>query len=123
MLETLLIAVFSLYAYWANFLNPSPKNDVDRWPERRLVLGHRGTRKQGPENTLGAVKKAFELGADGVEFDVLLTKDLKAVILHDDSLDRTTNVTGLLKDFEYAQLAQVNAAASWAGRVFEPIPT
>lgn len=98
------------------------KADSARWPRYKLILGHRGTRKQGPENTLYAIKKAFALGADGVEFDVLLTKDNHPIVLHDDTLDRTTNQTGEAHQRMLLDFAQINAAAQWPSIGFEPVP-
>jgi len=57
-----------------------------------LNLAHRGARAYAPENTLPAFKKAIEMGADGVELDVHLTRDGKMVVHHDDDLVRCTNV-------------------------------
>lgn len=63
-----------------------------------LVFGHRGASFDAPENTLAAVKKAFKLGADGVEVDVQMTADKKVVVLHDDTLKRTATYTRELKE-------------------------
>lgn len=58
---------------------------------RVLVIAHRGARSVAPENTLAAARRAAELGADGWELDVQLTKDGELVLMHDDVLTRTTN--------------------------------
>lgn len=57
-----------------------------------LVFGHRGACGYLPENTMESFQLAFEQGADAIEFDVVMTKDSHAVILHDDDLTHTTNV-------------------------------
>ncbi|HEY6042485.1 MAG TPA: glycerophosphodiester phosphodiesterase family protein, partial [Anaerolineae bacterium] len=63
-----------------------------------VILGHRGASAVAPENTLVAFRRALELGADGFEFDVTLTRDHVPIIIHDDTLDRTTNGKGNVKD-------------------------
>ncbi len=73
-------------------------------------FAHRGFRSQYPENTLLAFEKAFEIGCDGAEFDVQMTKDEKLVIIHDESLDRTTDGTGLVKDLTYKEICKLNAS-------------
>ena len=69
-----------------------------------LYIGHRGTRTIFDENTIEAFKKAIEFRAEYIEFDVRKTKDKEFIILHDSSLDRTTNGTGLIKNFDYYEL-------------------
>ncbi|MBE0516000.1 MAG: glycerophosphodiester phosphodiesterase [Methanophagales archaeon] len=58
------------------------------------IIAHRGARLEEPENTLRAVKRAFECGADAVEIDARLSKDHEIVAIHDDTLERTTNGSG-----------------------------
>ena len=62
-----------------------------------LNLAHRGFKSRFPENTKIAFLKAIDVGADGVEFDVHLTKDRQVVIIHDETLDRTSDGKGLVK--------------------------
>ena len=62
--------------------------------QKSLVLGHRGYSARFPENSILALRKAMAYGADGVEFDVRLSRDGKAVLLHDPTLDRTTTMNG-----------------------------
>ncbi|MHA2282333.1 MAG: glycerophosphodiester phosphodiesterase [Promethearchaeota archaeon] len=69
-----------------------------------LFIGHRGTRRDFDENTVLAFKKAIEYGANYIECDVRKTKDGKLVVLHDSNLNRTTNGSGLLKDFTYKEI-------------------
>jgi glycerophosphoryl diester phosphodiesterase len=79
------------------------------------IIGHRGGAAGFPENTLAAFKKAVELGADGVEFDVQLTKDGEVVVIHDELIDRTMSGSGLVKDHSLSQLRQMSA-----GEFFSP---
>ncbi len=89
-----------------------------------LNLAHRGARMQAPENTLPAFRLAAELGADGIELDAQLSKDGVAVIMHDFTLDETTNGHGRVSDFTLSELKALDAgshfSAEFAGT---PIPT
>ena len=72
--------------------------------KRLLLIGHRGTRTNYDENTINSFKKAIEYGAEYIEFDVRRSKDGKLIILHDSTLDRTTNGSGLLKNFNFEEI-------------------
>ncbi|ASJ15625.1 glycerophosphodiester phosphodiesterase [Thermococcus chitonophagus] len=76
--------------------------------EKVIVLGHRGWIGKYPENTLLAFQKAIESGADGVEFDVWLTKDGEAIIMHDETIDRTSNMRGRQKDMTIEELKKAD---------------
>lgn len=69
-----------------------------------LVFAHRGYSGIAMENSLTAFRLAMEANADGVEFDVHLTKDRQVVVIHDETLDRTTTGTGWIKDLTYEQI-------------------
>ncbi|CAB49190.1 glycerophosphodiester phosphodiesterase family protein [Pyrococcus abyssi] len=75
-----------------------------------ILLGHRGYMSKYPENTLLAFRKALEAGADGVEFDVWLTKDGKTIIMHDETLDRTTNISGRQKDMTLDEIKKARVS-------------
>ena len=77
-----------------------------------LILGHRGASAYAPENTIAAFQRAFELGADGIELDVALTKDGAAIVMHDDRVDRTSNGTGLVSEMTLAEIQKLDAG-SW----------
>ncbi len=70
------------------------------------IYAHRGASDQYPENTMLAFKKAIEQGADGIETDVHLTKDNVLVLIHDETIDRTSNGQGWIKDYTYEELLQ-----------------
>ncbi|MDA0224897.1 MAG: glycerophosphodiester phosphodiesterase [Proteobacteria bacterium] len=93
------------------------------WPYPRIVA-HRGGGKLAPENTLGAIRLGAEMGFHGVEFDVMLAGDGTPVLIHDETLDRTTGVHGRVPDMPYGRLAGLDAG-SWFGRKWrgERIPT
>lgn len=69
-----------------------------------LNIAHRGYSGKFDENTMIAFKKAIEYGADGIETDIQLSKDGVPVIIHDETLNRTTNGQGLVKDFTFDEL-------------------
>lgn len=71
---------------------------------RPFIIGHRGIPSQAPENSMGGFKRAVELGADIIEYDIFITKDNRIVVMHDSTIDRTTNGTGSVEDMTLAQL-------------------
>ena len=73
-----------------------------------LVWAHRGASGYAPENTLAAFEKAVELGADGVELDIQLTKDDEIVVIHDEKIDRTSDGKGWVKDYTLEELRGFN---------------
>lgn len=83
-----------------------------------LVYAHRGASGYAPENTMAAFKKAVELGSHGIECDVQMTKDGKLVICHDETLERTTDGKGLLKDLSYDEIKELDAGG-WFDRKFK----
>ena len=91
---------------------------------RPLVIAHRGYRANYPENTLVAFQAAIDAGADMIELDVLLTRDRKMVVIHDESLDRTTNGQGMVTDYTLSELKELDAG-SWFDPCFtgERLPT
>lgn len=72
-----------------------------------LSIGHRGAAGYVLENTLGSIEKAIELGVDYVEIDLRLTRDKHVVVLHDATIDRTTNGHGRIKDLTLAQVKRI----------------
>ena len=74
-----------------------------------LILGHRGASAYAPENTLTAFRLALEQGADGIELDVTLTADGVPVVIHDDTVDRTTNGHGPVRALRLAELKGLEA--------------
>lgn len=73
------------------------------------VLGHRGARHEAPENTLRGIEVALRAGAEGVEVDVHLTRDGHVVVLHDDTVDRTTDGHGRVADLTLDALQRLDA--------------
>lgn len=81
------------------------------------VSGHRGASAELPENTLAAFRRALEHGAEGIELDVALSADGVAVVLHDTTVDRTTDGSGAVADLTLAELRALDAGDG------EPVPT
>jgi glycerophosphoryl diester phosphodiesterase len=86
------------------------------WPGPK-ILAHRGGGSLAPENTLGAIRLGASLGFKGVEFDVMLAGDGTPVLIHDETLERTTNGRGIVAGTPYAVLARLNAGNG------EPVPS
>lgn len=93
------------------------------WPYPRII-GHRGGGTLAPENTLAGIRKASESGLGAVEFDVMLSADKVPVLIHDETLERTTNGSGSVSATPYAGLAVLDAGA-WFGPRYrgERLPT
>lgn len=93
-------------------------------PTRNEVQAHRGASAIAPENTIAAFRAAAEQGAKWVELDVALSADGVLVVLHDDSVDRTTNGSGSLGVLNAADITKLDAG-SWFGAAFagETVPT
>jgi glycerophosphoryl diester phosphodiesterase len=89
-----------------------------------IVYAHRGARGYAPENTMAAFKLANEMKADGIELDVQLSKDGRVVICHDETINRTSNGKGFIKDLTLTELRKFDFG-EWFDKRFEgePIPT
>ncbi len=70
-------------------------------------IGHRGAKGHAAENTLASFQKAMDLGVDGIELDVHLSLDGKVMVIHDDTVDRTTSQKGLVTDYSAKELKQL----------------
>ncbi len=92
--------------------------------DRPLVFAHRGASHAAPQNTLAAFRAAVEAGADGVELDVYLTSDGVPVVMHDETVQTTTNGYGYITEMPLAQVQELDAGStfgpSFAG---EHVPT
>jgi len=88
------------------------------------VCAHRGFSGKYPENALRAIKAAVELGVEMIEFDVKLTKDYFPIIMHDRTVDRTTNGTGKACDLTLEEIRAFDAGASFGQEYAgEKVPT
>ncbi|HEX9489421.1 MAG TPA: glycerophosphodiester phosphodiesterase [Stellaceae bacterium] len=91
-----------------------------RWPR---IIGHRGAALAAPENTLAGFCMAAALNVEWVEFDVRLTSDGRCILLHDDTLDRTTNGRGPVSRLTFDEVRRLDAG-TWFGPDFagQPVP-
>ena len=80
--------------------------------QRPLIIAHRGARLEAPENSLPAFERAYELDADGIEFDVRLTADGIPVVIHDAKLDRTTDGSGSISQKTYKEIRRLRLISS-----------
>ena len=80
-----------------------------------LILGHRGASAVAPENTMAAFREAITVGADGIEFDVRLTRDLVPVVIHDSTLQRTGGLPHRIADLTFSELSTIDVG-SWFAR-------
>ncbi len=78
-----------------------------------LIIAHRGSSTHAPENTLAAFVLAADQGADAIELDVTLSRDGQIVVIHDDTLDRTTNGHGRVDKLPYAEIVQWDAGSKF----------
>jgi glycerophosphoryl diester phosphodiesterase len=92
--------------------------------DRPLIIAHRGASAVAPQNTLAAFRKAMELGADGVELDVQLSADGAVVVIHDLTVDKTTDGTGRVAEKTLAKLKALDAGIRFSPQFAgEHIPT
>jgi len=94
------------------------------YPHTPQIIAHRGASAAAPENTLAAFNLAIDLGADAVELDVDMTRDGVPIVIHDDTVDRTTNGHGAAAHLTLSEIKQLDAG-SWKDAKFagERIPT
>jgi len=76
-----------------------------------VVTSHRGAGSLEPENTLRAIRRAIALGVDQIEIDVQLTKDGHLILMHDPTVDRTTNGSGKIAELTYAEIRRLDAGS------------
>jgi glycerophosphoryl diester phosphodiesterase len=89
-----------------------------------LIYAHRGASAHAPENTISAFLLAIEHGADGIEFDIKVTRDGRVIVLHDQTLQRTTTGSGDLKNSTFDELRKLDAGSKFSTKFSnEKIPT
>ncbi|TKR94096.1 hypothetical protein L596_008429 [Steinernema carpocapsae] len=126
--NVLLLVPLVFYASYSALRNhPSRSQNKERFFKGFAFGGHRGSPTIEPENTMASMIQAKKEGANLIEFDVSLTKDGVPVILHDDTLDRTTNKSGAIRDTLFEDLKDVNANAKFPRKTgagaFMAVPT
>ena len=98
---------------------------ISKQEQQEMVnVAHRGASGHAPENTMEAFQKGFEMKADYIEIDVQMTKDGELVVIHDTTVDRTTNGTGKVGDLTLEEIRQLDAG-SWFSEAYagEKVPT
>jgi glycerophosphoryl diester phosphodiesterase len=127
-------AVMSRYAGWSGALmlggivmtgalyvmsawstgEPAPEHNFSRQQRRPLVMAHRGGAGLWPENTRFAYERARELGVDAIEIDVHSTADGVMVVMHDATVDRTTDGHGRINEMTLAEVKKLDAGFRWS---------
>lgn len=102
-------------------LGKYPENTIVKRP---IVAAHRGVPSLAPENTMAGYRLAYELGADQIETDLQLTKDGHLIIMHDLTVNRTTNGTGAVSDLTFDEIRQLDAGIKYSEEFAgEQVPT
>lgn len=112
--QALIIGLLLLIGVLILWPAPTPATHpyFDSIPDDQIeVIAHGGGLGHAPPNTIFALQRAREMGADVLEADVQQTKDGVMILRHDDTLDRTTNLTGRIADYDWADLASADAGA------------
>jgi len=105
----LLILVPLIIIYLASALSPVLFFGKEDTSKKVMVTGHRGAAGLAPENTLSAIRKGISLGAGRVEIDLQQTADGVVIVMHDETVDRTTDGNGYVKDFMFRELKKLDA--------------
>ena len=88
-----------------------------------IILGHRGASGYAPENTLEAFRLAMDMGADGFELDVHLSRDGELIVMHDETVDRTTDGHGQIQSFTLKELKALDASDGMTAYKGAKVPT
>lgn len=95
----------------------------DMKSEKVLVVAHRGDWRNAPENSLQAFKNCIDMGVDMIEIDLKKTKDNQLVIMHDETIDRTTDGKGKPSDYTLEEIRKFHLKNGLGRPTFHPIPT
>lgn len=107
-----------------SYLTWRPRTLGYLYDNRRLLLGHRGAAAEAPANTVASFKRAMEVGADGVELDVHLTRDGQVVVIHDETVTEVTGVPGRIREMSLAEIQRLDAGSHFGPQFAgERIPT
>ncbi len=112
----LLIVILFLTGRWlaGHFTKNKKLTPLSASKFKPACIAHRGGSEEWPENTLLAFEKSVELGCDAIETDLHQTQDGEFVIFHDETIERTTNGTGEIKNFTLAELKKLDAAYNFS---------
>jgi glycerophosphoryl diester phosphodiesterase len=110
----LVVLLAAVYAALALSARPAPDHAfLARFEAHPLVMAHQGGNGLWPDNTLYAFEQAVALGVDVLEMDIHSTADGVLVVIHDSTVDRTTDGSGAVHDFTFAELQTLDAAYHW----------
>lgn len=108
MLNNKLLQVF-LLSFSSLFIAQQKKISLSDFPDDKvMVVAHRGDWREAPENSVWAVKKAIEKGVDMAEIDLAMTKDSILILMHDNTIDRTTTGKGKPSDFTLEEIKKLH---------------
>jgi glycerophosphoryl diester phosphodiesterase len=114
-LPTSVVLLFSLLPVdYQEPAHAAPETSADKRP---LVIAHRGGPRWAPENTMAAFRKSLAAGADGIELDIHRCKTGELIVIHDETLDRTTDGSGFIKDKTLSELSSLSNG-KWFAREF-----
>ena len=113
-LLTIIVFLVAILLLLTLLIPKAPDSAYYRNIERPLVIAHQGGDGVWPGDTLFAYENAVKVGADVLEMDAHITKDRQIVLMHDESVDRTTDGTGLIEDLTLEQIKQLDAAYKWS---------
>ncbi len=111
-----LILLLGIFYVYLSASSGKPAEELKIFAQQKkhtLVFAHRGGRGIAPENTLAAFQKSFDLGVDVLELDIHATKDGELVVMHDQTVDRTTDGKGSIADKTLAEIKILDAGFSW----------
>lgn len=122
MVMFLAVALFEPWLYLNVFT--SDRVDESLKGDHFDIIAHKGASGTAPENTMAAIKLALDMGVDMIEIDVRNTHDEEIVVIHDSTLNRTTNGRGLVHDYTLAEIKELDAG-SWFDPKYhdEKVPT
>ncbi len=107
--------LFAFYIHLAT-LNGNPAMEYKIFTEQKkrpLVIAHRGGKGLAPENTMKAFQNAYDLGVDVLELDIHAAKDGTLVVIHDETVDRTTDGKGAVINLNYSEIEKLDAGYHW----------
>lgn len=109
-----IMAAMLIAALTAVLVSPAMDSRADARPRQPLTIAHRGASGYAPENTMPAFDQAVRMNADFIELDVQMSKDGQLVVIHDTTVDRTTDGTGAVGDLTWQQLRALDAGEWFA---------
>lgn len=118
LLLTSLFVLCVMFGFHWFALPQVPTTQLRKFLHGLRIGAHRGLALDAPENTLAAFRQSKSLGADSVEFDLEFTKEGIPVVLHDDTVDRTTDGVGSIRQMTFAEVEKLNAAAKFISKEY-----